>query len=90
MAVLRKITVDADFRLQFARDPIWAVTNAEIKLTTDDLTRLEKFTPDSLEQAATAIKVLTGAANASGLAAQAEGTHTLVYAIVVALLLAEQ
>ena len=87
LAVLRKIATDPDFRVAFASDPVLAVTSSNITLTTVDLTRLEKLSPQQLEMVAVGIQALAGAATAgSGL--QSEGTHTLVYAIIVALLLA--
>jgi hypothetical protein len=87
MAVLRKIATDPDFRVAFATDPVLAITASDITLTTSDLTRLEKLSPQQLELVATGIQALAGAATAgSGL--RSEGTNTLVYAIIVALLLA--
>jgi hypothetical protein len=87
MAVLRKLATDPDFRVAFANDPVLAVTSSSITLTTVDLTRLEKLSPQQLEMVATGIQALAGAATAgSGL--RSEGTHTLVYAIIVAILLA--
>lgn len=86
IAVLRKIASDADFRLLFATDPIAAITGAGLQLTTSDYDRLEQLNAAQLEQVATGINVLAGAGTASGLAP--EGTNTLVYAIIVALILA--
>jgi hypothetical protein len=88
MAVLRKIASDADFRVQFAADPIAAITGADLKITTRDYERLERLTASQLEQVAQGIAVLAGAGAASGL--RSDGTNTLVYAIIVALLLAAQ
>jgi hypothetical protein len=89
MAVLRKIATDASFRLLFANDPLAAITGAGLKITTRDYERLQKLTAAQLEQVAQGLAVLAGASGASGLS-EADGTHTLVYAIIVALLLAAQ
>ena len=89
MAVLRKIATDASFRLLFASDPLAAITGAGLKITTRDYERLQKLTAAQLEQVAQGLAVLAGASGASGLN-EADGTHTLVYAIIVALLLAAQ
>jgi hypothetical protein len=88
LAVLRKIATDPDFRVAFANDPVLAITSSDITLTTLDLTRLEKLSPQQLETVATGIQSLAGAATASS-GLQADGTNTLIYAIIVALLLAE-
>ena len=88
-AVLRKIATDSAFRTLFATDPIAAITGADLKVTTLDYNRLERLGPAQLEQVAAGINALSGAgAMASGL--QAEGTNTLLYAIIVAVLLAEE
>ena len=87
--VLRKIASDADFRLLFATDPIAAITGAGLQLTTEDFNRLERLDAAQLEQVATAVNVLVGTSAASGLAS-ADGTHTLLWAIVVALVLAAE
>lgn len=88
LAVLRKIATDSDFRVQFAADPIAAITGADLKVTTADYDRLEQLTEAQLDQVAEGVQTLVGAgAMASGL--RAEGTNTLLYAVIVAILLAE-
>lgn len=86
MSVLRKIAADGDFRLKFAQDPIAAITDAGLHVTTSDYEKLERFSAAQLQQVADGIAMLTGAIGSSGL--RAEGTNTLVYAIIVAVLLA--
>jgi hypothetical protein len=92
--VLRLIVTSADFRAKFAADPVYAITSADLTITGDDLAKLEALTPDQLDQVAQGISVLTNstaaAASAAGLVQKAEGTHTLIWAIVVAVLLAVQ
>jgi hypothetical protein len=87
MAVLRLIATDSDFRTEFAADPIAAVTSHCIAVTSVDMARLAKLTPEKLEELASGISMLSGGGGA-GLAKN-DGTNTLVYAIIVALLLAE-
>jgi hypothetical protein len=88
LAVLRMIAADADFRVAFTEDPVAAITNAELKLTTADLTRLEKLTPEQLETIATGIQVLSAAGSAAAAAgARSEGTNTLIYALIAAALI---
>jgi hypothetical protein len=85
-AVLRKIVTDPGFRTQYAEDPLLAITTAGIRITTADWARLSKLTPEQLEQAAEGIVAMAGGGGA-GLR-RAGGTNTLIYAIIVALLLA--
>ena len=88
-AVLRKIVSDPNFRAQFGADPVLAITSSCIAITGEDLAKLESLTPDQLDQLAQGIGGLgSAAAGASGL--KAEGTHTLLYAILVAAALARQ
>ena len=89
MAVLRKIVTDANFRVQFGADPVLAITSAGIPVTTDDMSRLTSLTAAQLDQLAQGVVALSNAsAGASGLMAKAEGTNTLIYAVLVAVLLA--
>jgi len=86
--VLRKLVKDPDFRKQFAADPVLAITSAGIRITSADLAKLTALTPAQLDQLSQGIDALAGAASAGLASARAEGTNTLVYAIIVALLLA--
>ncbi len=89
MAVLRKIVTDANFRVQFGADPVLAITTAGIPVTSEDMEKLTSLTPAQLDQLAQGVVALSNAsAGASGLMKRAEGTNTLVYAIIVAVLLA--
>lgn len=94
LSVLRQIVTSADFRAKFAVDPVYAITSADITITGDDLAKLKSLTANQLEQIAQGISVLTNstaaAASAAGLVRKADGTHTLIWAIVVAVLLAAQ
>jgi hypothetical protein len=81
------IATNSDFRVAFAADPIAAITGADLKVTTSDYERLERLDQAQIEQVAAGIQTLVGAgAMASGL--RAEGSNTLLYAIIVAVLLA--
>ena len=87
--MLRRIIKDPDFRTQFVADPVLAITTAGIPVTTADLAKLTALTPEQIEQLSQGIGALAGAASAGLQQAKTEGTNTLVYAIIVALILAE-
>ena len=78
--VLRQIAVNPSFRKEFAANPLNAVSISGAKVTADELAALEKLSPVHLEQFSHGVTELMKAADGC--------THTLVYAIIVALLLA--
>ena len=84
---MRRLATDADFRVAYTTDPVLAITTAGIPVTSDDLTRLEKLGAPQLEQIAIGMAALAGAATASA-GLESEGTHTLLYAIIAAALIA--
>jgi hypothetical protein len=83
--VLRQLIKDQTFRAAFFEDRVSAITGACIHITSADLDRLSKLTSDDLDQFSQAIGALGG--GAAGLKSEG-GTHTLLYAVVIALLLA--
>jgi hypothetical protein len=85
IAVLRKIVTDGTFRQAFVTDPIKAVCDAGIKITPEELARLAGLSAAELEQLAQGVTQISQGTTAAGLVA---GTNTLVYAIIVALVLA--
>jgi len=83
--LLRKLVKDADFRLEFIADPVLAVTTAGIRVTTAELEKVKQIIP-YLGQLASGVAGLTG--SPVGLKAgvpTTETTHTLVYAVALAL-----
>jgi len=85
--VLRKMVTVANFRQAFVADAVKAVCDAGIRISAAELARLASLTADQLEQLATGLTQLSQGTSPGGAAA---GTNTLLYAIVVALLLAQQ
>jgi hypothetical protein len=80
LEVLRQIAVNPSFRKEFAANPMGAVSISGVKVTADEVAALEKLSPAHLEQFSHGVGELMKAADGC--------THTLVYAIIVALLLA--
>jgi hypothetical protein len=78
--VLRRIVVDPTFRTEFSSNPVRAVSTSGFKLTAAEVARLEKLSPVHLEQFSHGVSELMKASQGC--------THTLLYAIIVALLLA--
>jgi hypothetical protein len=82
--LLRKIVKDADFQLQFIADPVLAVTTAGIQITTAELDRVKQIIP-YLGQLTSGLSGLTGApVGLRGKATVIETTHTLAYAVALA------
>jgi hypothetical protein len=80
LKVLRNIVTNPNFRKEFASNPMGAVGTAGFDVTASELGRLEKLGPAQLEQLSHGVTELMKANEGC--------THTLVYAIIVALLLA--
>ncbi|HKP46176.1 MAG TPA: hypothetical protein VJT50_06210 [Pyrinomonadaceae bacterium] len=78
--VLRQLVVNPNFRRDFATNPLRAVSTSGMKVSAAEIARLEKLSPAHLEQFSHGVNELMKAADGC--------THTLVYAIIVALLLA--
>ena len=81
--VLRKLVTDGDLRVQFARNPMSAVASTGVPLSPEETARIAGIPANALNTLVTATH-LTGPQAALGT------THTLLYAIIVALLLADQ
>jgi len=80
LKVLRNIVTNPNFRKEFASNPMGAINTAGVELTASELGRLEKLGPVQMEQLSHGVTELMKANEGC--------THTLVYAIIVALLLA--
>ncbi len=78
--VLRKVVKDASFRQAFTTNPQQAVKQAGIQLSPQELQQLSKVTPQVVSQIQAGVK--------SAKAMDADGTHTLLYAIAAAALIA--
>ena len=76
VTVLQKIVKDASFRQAFTTNPQKAVTDAGIQVSPADMQRLTKITPEAVGQLQAGVK--------SSKMGDADGTNTLLYAIVVA------
>jgi hypothetical protein len=83
--VLRKITTDSKFRKAFFSNPVAAVGKFNILISAEDLTPLAKLTPVQYEAIYSVIQRVSD---------DGDGTHTALYAlafaVVVALVLADQ
>jgi hypothetical protein len=77
--VLRKIVKDASFRQAFAANPQQAVKQAGIQLTPGEMQKMTKITPEAIGHLQAGIR--------SADTGDADGTHTLLYAVAVAALL---
>jgi hypothetical protein len=77
--VLRKVVKDPAFRQAFTADPQKAIASAGIQLSPSEVQQLSKVTPQAINQ------VKAGIASAND---DDDGTHTLLYAVAVAALIA--
>ena len=78
--VLRQLVVNPNFRRDFSSNPLRAVSTSGIKISAAEVAKLERLSPAHLEQFSHGVTELMKASEGC--------THTLVYAIIVALLLA--
>ena len=76
IAVLRKITVQPDFRKEFFADPVRAAGTAAVGLTAAELEALVRITPQEIDGLQRAAKAVGGG--------RADDNCTLVYAVVFA------
>jgi hypothetical protein len=81
--VLRKLVTDGNLRKQFATDPAKAIAQSGVQIPPAETARLTKIKAQDMNQLAANL----GAKG--GLKAQADsnGTHTLLYAVAVAVLM---
>ena len=78
VGVLRKVVRDSAFRQAFTADPGASSKELGIQLSQDEMQSLKKVTPEAVNQLTTGIQ----SANIA-----ADGTHTLLYAVAIAVLI---
>ena len=76
VTVLQKIVKDASFRQAFTANPQQAVKQAGLEVSPADMQKLTKITPEAVGQLQAGLK--------SAKMGDADGTNTLLYAVVVA------
>jgi hypothetical protein len=79
VTVLKKVVKDSNFRQAFVADPSKAITDSGVQLSPTEAQTLAKIPPESITQLTTGIKRANIAA---------DGTHTLLYAVAIATLIA--
>lgn len=80
LEVLRQIVVNPNFRREFSANSLRAASTSGIKISATELAKLERLTPAHMEQFSHGVGELMKASDGC--------THTLLYAIIVAVLLA--
>lgn len=78
ITILREMATNADFRSKFLSDPVNAVTEAGHKLSTAELGALTRVSASQYDNLFSGISKI----------ADGDGTHTLAYAIVLAVVVA--
>ena len=79
MTVIRKIVKDSSFRQAFTANPQQAVKEAGIQMAPGEMQKLSKITPEAVSQLQAGTK--------SAKMGDADGTHTLLYAVAAAAIL---